>query len=295
MSRQGQAKGVYRRRAYPRAMEIPGSVVVVTGGARGIGAALAEQFALKGAAAVVLADVEQVTLGTTVAGLAERFPQTRFSAVACDVADPAAVPGLVVGAELEHGRIDVFVANAGVGAGGGLDADDAVWAQAWSVNVMAHVYAARAAVPGMLARGGGAFVTTASAAGMLTNLGNAPYSVTKHAALAFAEWLAITYGDQGLEVSCLCPMGVDTDLLRAGLGTLEGASVAAFGVLPVVEAAASMVEQLEQGRFLVLTHPEAAEYERRRVADRERWFAGMRRAQAQVQTALDGAAQHPQR
>lgn len=276
-------------------MEIPGSVVVVTGGARGIGAALAEQFARKGAAAVVLADVDQVALGTTAVGLAERFPQTGFSAVGCDVTDPAAVTGLVVGAELEHGRIDVFVANAGVGAGGGIDADDAVWAQAWSVNVMAHVYAARAVVPAMLARGGGAFVTTASAAGMLTNLGNAPYSVTKHAALAFAEWLAITYGDQGLEVSCLCPMGVDTELLRAGLGTLEGASVAAFGVLPVDEAAVSMVEQLEQGRFLVLTHPEAAEYERRRVTDRERWFAGMRRAQSQVETALGGAAQHPER
>jgi len=275
-------------------MEINGSVVVVTGAARGIGAALAEQLAGRGAAAVVLADLEPAVLGATAAGLSARFPQTRFSAVTCDVADPAAVTGLVVGAELEHGRIDVFVANAGVGAGGGLDAADEVWAQAWSVNVMAHVYAARAAVPGMLARGGGAFVTTASAAGMLTNLGNAPYSVTKHAALAFAEWLAITYGDRGLEVSCLCPMGVDTDLLRAGLGTLEGASVAAFGVLPVDVAAASMVDQLQEGRFLVLTHPEAAEYERRRVADRERWFAGMRRAQTQVQAALDGAEQHPQ-
>jgi NAD(P)-dependent dehydrogenase (short-subunit alcohol dehydrogenase family) len=254
-------------------MEITGSVVVVTGAARGIGAALAEQLADRGAAAVVLADIEPAVLGATAAELGARFPRTRFSAVTCDVADPEAVTGLVVGAEREHGRIDVFVANAGVGAGGGLDAADAVWAQAWSVNVMAHVYAARAAVPGMLARGGGAFVTTASAAGMLTNLGNAPYSVTKHAALAFAEWLAITYGDQGLEVSCLCPMGVDTDLLRAGLGTLEGASVAAFGVLPVDVAAASMVEQLQEGRFLVLTHPEAAEYERRRVADRERWTA----------------------
>ncbi len=275
-------------------MEISGSVVVVTGAARGIGAALAEEFAAHGARAVVLADLDRDALAATSSTLAGRHPQVQFSAVPCDVADQAAVRGLVTGAELEHGGIDVFVANAGVGAGGGLDADDETWAQAWSVNVMAHVYAARAVVPGMLARGVGAFVTTASAAGMLTNLGNAPYSVTKHAALAFAEWLAITYGDQGLQVSCLCPMGVDTELLRAGLDRLEGASVAAFGVLPVDAAASSMVEQLRDGRFLVLTHPEAAEFERRRVADRERWFAGMRRAQAQVLAGLGGDAEHPE-
>ena len=151
---------------------------------------------------------------------------------------------------------------------------------------MAHVHAARAVVPHMLERGRGAFVTTASAAGLLTNLGNAPYSVTKHAAVAFAEWLAITYGERGLYVACICPMGVDTAMLRSGAGTLEGASVAALPVLTVEEAADTIVAGLLAGRFLVLTHPETAQYELFRVADRDRWIAGMQRQQAKVLATL---------
>jgi len=160
-----------------------------------------------------------------------------------------------------------------------------VWTQTWDVNVMAHVHAARAVVPRMLERGHGAFVSTASAAGLLTNLGNAPYSVTKHAAVAFAEWLAITYGERGLYVACICPMGVDTALLRAGAGTLEGESVASLPVLTVEDAAEAIVQGLLAGRFLVLTHPQTAQYELFRVADRERWITGMQREQRKI---LDG-------
>ena len=141
----------------------------------------------------------------------------------------------------------------------------------------------------MLARGGGWFVTTASAAGLLTNLGNAPYSVTKHAAVAFAEWLAVTYGEQGLRVSCVCPMGIDTAMVREGRDRLEGASVVAQGLLPLDEGVDAVMAGLLAGRFLVLTHPETATFEQHRVADRDRWIAGMQRLQRDVLAQLSGA------
>jgi NAD(P)-dependent dehydrogenase (short-subunit alcohol dehydrogenase family) len=265
-----------------------GAVVVVTGAGRGIGAGLARRFAADGAVGLVLVDRDSAAVAALADEISGTRPACRTSAAVVDVADPDQVARLVQSTESTIGPIDVFVANAGVGAGGGLEADDSVWRSAWDVNVMAHVYAARAVVPLMLARGGGSFVTTASAAGLLTNLGNAPYSVTKHAAVAFAEWLAVTYGERGLQVACVCPMGVDTDMLRDGLDRLEGASVAAERVLTVPEAADAIVDGLRSGRFLVLTHPETAGYEQHRVADRDRWIAGMQRVQRTVLERLGG-------
>jgi NAD(P)-dependent dehydrogenase (short-subunit alcohol dehydrogenase family) len=269
-------------------MDPAGKVVVVTGAGRGIGAGLAARFAADGARAVVLADRDAAAVAALAAELATSAPRVRTAAEALDVADADQLGAMLARSQAAFGPVDVFVANAGIGAGGGLDAPDQVWQQAWDVNLMAHVHAARAVVPGMLARGGGAFVTTASAAGLLTNLGNAPYSVTKHAAVAFAEWLAISYGDQGLSVACICPMGVQTDMLREGLDRLEGASVAAERVLTVPEAVDAIVTGLRSGRFLVLTHEETSTYEQHRAADRDRWIAGMQRFRRAVQERLAG-------
>jgi len=265
--------------------------VVITGAGRGIGAGLARVIAEAGARALLLVDRDGAAVEAVAAGLRGAYPTlARVDALEADVADPAEVHRFVEHGEHVLGGIDIFVANAGIGGGGGLDADLDVWQSTWDVNVMAHVHAAREVVPRMLARGGGGFVTVASAAGLLTNLGNAPYSVTKHAAVAFAEWLAVAHGEQGLDVACVCPMGIDTDLLRSGRGTLEGESVAALGVLPLEQAARTIVEGLRSGCFLVVTHPETAEYERRRVADRDRWIAGLQRAQRFILDGLPGAA-----
>jgi len=267
-------------------MDIAGKVVIVTGAGHGIGAGLSRRLAAEGPAGLVLVDHDGPAAAAQAAAIRAAHPGLRAAEVTADVVDPAQIEAFVERAETAFGRVDVFVANAGFGAGGGLEAPEEVWRAAWDVNVMAHVHAAAVVVPRMLARGGGAFVTTASAAGLLTNLGNAPYSVTKHAAVAFAEWLAVTYGERGLDVACICPMGVDTDMLRGGLGRLEGASVAAERVLPVDEAAETIVQGLLLGRFLVLTHPETATYEQHRVADRDRWIAGMQRFQHDVLARL---------
>jgi NAD(P)-dependent dehydrogenase (short-subunit alcohol dehydrogenase family) len=267
-------------------VELAGKVVVITGSGHGIGAGLAVRIAADHPAALVLVDHDGPAASRVAAAVRSQHPSMPAEAMTADVVDPRQVEAFVERAESTFGRLDVFVANAGVGAGGGLDAADSVWSTAWDVNVMAHVHAARLVVPRMLARGGGCFVTTASAAGLLTNLGNAPYSVTKHAAVAFAEWLAVTYGDRGLHVACICPMGVDTAMLRSGLGRLEGASVAAERVISVEAAAEEVVAGLRSGRFLILTHPETAVYEQHRAADRDRWLAGMRRLQREVEDSL---------
>jgi NAD(P)-dependent dehydrogenase (short-subunit alcohol dehydrogenase family) len=263
-----------------------GAVVLVTGAGHGIGAGLADRFARAGAAVVVLVDRDGPAAAEVATRTAAAYPAVTTLAEEMDVADGAAVSDLVARTEQRWGGLDVLVANAGIGAGGGLEATDETWQRAWDVNLMAHVHAARAAVPGMLERGGGWFVTTASAAGLLTNLGNAPYSVTKHAAVAFAEWLAVTYGDRGLRVSCVCPMGIDTAMVRDGLDRLEGASVAAQGLMPVDEGVDAVMAGLRSGRFLVLTHPETATFEQHRVADRDRWIAGMQRLQRDVLARL---------
>ncbi len=247
-------------------------LVLITGGCGGLGLALAEAF-LDSGRRVVAADVPGRTVPARLRGQIEVF--------AVDAADEAAVRALVARVEQAHGAPGTVVANAGVPGGGGLGEDDA-WAQCWAVNVMSHVFLARAVVPGMIARGGGRFVSVASAAGLLTNLGNAPYSVTKHAAVAFAEWLAITYGDQGLDVRLVAPMGIETPMLAAGAGTLEGESVRALGVIEAAEAARRIMAGLESDEFLILTHPEVARFEQVRAADRDAWLHGMRRQQAAI-------------
>ena len=262
-------------------MELRDRVMVVTGGASGIGAALCRRFAAEGARAVVVADRDA-------AGAARVAKEVGGRAVACDVADEAQVRALVAGAEAEWGAIDLFCANAGVALGGGLDllaagpfAPDADWAASWAVNVMAHVYAARAVLPAMLARGEGYLLTTASAAGLVTDLGTQAYSVTKHAAVAFAEWLSIAYGERGIRVSCLCPMGVRTPMVEGAAAAGVGAHLVPGAIAPEAVAEA-VVAGLRDERFFILPHPEAAEYFRRRADDPERWLRGMRRLRREL-------------
>jgi len=259
-------------------VEIRGKVVVVTGAARGIGAAMARRFAAEGAAGVVVSDLD----GDGAARLAAEVSTgtTRVVAATTDVSVESEIRELVRYTEAELGPVDVFCSNAGMATGLGLDASDEWWAGAWQVNVLAHVFAARAVVPGMLERGGGYLVQTASAAGVLIQPGDAPYSVTKHAAVAFAEWLSLTYGDQGLKVSVVCPQGVRTDLLMTGLeaGLPSARAVALAGkLLEPEDVAAAVVEGLADERFLILPHPEVAEYIRRKADDPARWLAGVRR------------------
>ncbi|MEX2551030.1 MAG: SDR family NAD(P)-dependent oxidoreductase [Nitriliruptoraceae bacterium] len=264
-------------------MEWTGSRVVVTGAAAGIGAAIARACAGAGAAAVLVADLDGDGASCVAASLQERG--IRALARVVDVADPAAVTGMVAQAEEVFGGVDVMVSNAGIGTGDGVDASLDTWQRSYEVNVLAHVHAARAALPGMLARGRGAFVHTASAAGLLTLAGDAPYTVTKHAAVGFAEWLAVTYGGHGIQVSALCPQGVDTDLLRAADAGLAGRAVRAAGpVLSPTAVAAAVVEGVEAGRFLILPHPEVADHVRAKASDVDRWITAMQRLSGELES-----------
>ena len=262
-----------------RTMELRDRVCVVTGGASGIGQALCRRFAAEGARHVVVADRDADGALVTAEALG-----TRASARTADVTVEADIEALVAHTEEAIGPVDLFASNAGVLGYGGIEASDETWEQVWAVNVLSHLYAARALVPRMLARGGGYLLSTASAAGLLSQPGDAPYSVTKHAAVALGEWLAVTYGDQGIKVSCLCPMAVDTAMLQSGLTTAEtpvGAGAAAVaGILSADQVAEAVVEGLRDERFLILPHPEVATFEQRRSADRDRWLAGMRRLTA---------------
>ncbi|MHB8671567.1 MAG: SDR family oxidoreductase [Acidimicrobiales bacterium] len=275
-------------------MELADKVVVVTGGANGIGRALCRRFAAEGARAVVVADLD----GEGAAAVAEEIEGTRdpaadsrpsgagvaaAMAVPADVAVEADVSRLVETTIQSFGPIDLFCANAGIATGGGVEASNADWQRTWEVNVLSHVYAARALLPGWLARGEGYLLQTASAAGLLTNLGAAPYAVTKHAVVALAEWLAITHGDAGVRVSCLCPQGVRTNMLLSGLEELGGSAVTAAGRLVEPEDVAdAVVEGLRDERFLILTHPEVTDYVLRRATDRDRWLRGMRKLLARL-------------
>jgi NAD(P)-dependent dehydrogenase (short-subunit alcohol dehydrogenase family) len=247
--------------------------VLITGGCGGIGSALAAEYARRGAG-VAVSDLPSARLPEPLDGLVLRLEG--------DAGDPRDVAATVDRAERELGPLTTVIANAGVPGGMGLDAGDDVWELSWRVNVMAHVHLARTVVPRMLARGGGRFAAVASAAGLLTNLGNPAYSVTKHGAVAFAEWLAITYGDQGLDVRLIAPMGIETDMLRSGDGTLSGAQVRVLGVIAPDEAARRIVDGMESDRFLILTHPEVAKFEQARALDRDGWLAGMRKAQRAI-------------
>jgi NAD(P)-dependent dehydrogenase (short-subunit alcohol dehydrogenase family) len=256
-------------------------VVVVTGGGRGIGRGLARRFAIEGARGIVVADLDEASALAVADELGEVGLGTR-----CDVADDDAVGELIALAEESFGPIDLFCANAGVIQETGLDTSDEAWSLAFDVNVRSHVFAARRLLPGWVERGEGYLLTTASAAGLLTQIGSAPYSVTKHAAVGFAEWLSITYGDRGVGVSCLCPMGVDTAMLRAGLESERpsGARVvtAAGAVLSPEEVADAVIEALAEERFLILPHPEVADFLNDKVADYDHWLEAMRRIQARV-------------
>jgi NAD(P)-dependent dehydrogenase (short-subunit alcohol dehydrogenase family) len=262
-------------------MEMAGKVVVVTGGAGGIGRALAMRMAEERAKGVVVADLDAV-------GAERVAKEVGGVGVGTDVADDAQVAALIAKAEEAYGPIDVFCANAGVAIGTEPHTTpEAEWELAFGVNVHAHVSAARHLLPGWLDRGEGCFVSTASAAGLLTQIGSAPYSVTKHAAVAFAEWLAITYGDRGIHVSCLCPMGVNTNMLnQGGDNEVPAATVTAAGaVLEPAEVADAVIETLRAERFLVLPHPEVLTFFQRKAGDYDRWLAGMRRLQRTVTQA----------
>src|SRR3954453_3207393 len=231
-------------------MDLSGKVVVVTGGAGGVGRAAAERALEEGAARGLAADLSATDL-------------PGITGVACDVTSEADTRALLD----EAGPVDVFFANAGVAIGEDEQTDWETWDTAFGVNIRAHLIAARALVPGWLERGLGCFVATASAAGLLTQIGSPPYAVTKHAAVAFAEWLSVTYGDRGIHVSCICPMGVETPMLEAGMETAAAESVRSAGVvLSADEVAATVVEGLADERFLILPHPEVLEYWRRKTS-----------------------------
>ncbi len=248
-------------------MEAAGKLIVVTGGASGIGRAMCERFAAEGARLVVVADLDG-------AGAAEVADGIGGVGHRLDVGVEGDLVALIEDTERRYGAIDLFCSNAGIGVGEGLDASDEVWDRIWRVNTLSHVWAARCLVPKMIARGGGYLLSTASAAGLLTQLGSVTYAVTKHAAVALAEWIAITHGRDGIKVSVLCPQAVRTAM------TADGPGVAGVdGMIEPEQAADAVVEALREERFLVLPHPEVAQYMRRKAADYDRWLHGMRRLQ----------------
>jgi NAD(P)-dependent dehydrogenase (short-subunit alcohol dehydrogenase family) len=260
-------------------MELSGRVVVITGGGSGIGEALARAAAAEGARHVVVADLR--------AEQAQRVAaEVGGTGVGLDVRDEGAIGALVERVEAGHGPIDVFASNAGFVTVGGVEEPNEVVQAMWEVHVLAHLYAARAVLPSMIARGEGYLFNTASAAGLLTQIGSLAYSITKHAAVALAEWLAITHHHQGIRVSVLCPQAVATNIVAnspTGGGDAPELGVAsADGVLSADEVARVCVEAIRDERFLVLPHPEVAEYVRRKADDVERWLAGMRRLQARL-------------
>lgn len=258
-------------------MKVRGRVVVITGGAGGIGRALALRCACEGAR-VVATDVRADALERLVSELG-----AGHMAVAADVTDSDAVGSLIDRVEAELGPVDVFFANAGVAIGEDpIDTPDEIWDQAFAVNLRAHVLAARRLLPGWLARGEGYFVATASAAGLLTQIGSAPYAVTKHAAVAFAEWLSVTYGERGIRVSCLCPMGVRTGML-SGEELSHRVVRAAGAVLEPEQVAEAVLGAIDREQFLILPHPEVLTFFQRKALDYERWLAGMRRLQARTE------------
>lgn len=253
-------------------MKVRDKVVVVTGAASGIGRALCLRFAQEGAQAVVAADIDSAGAEETVALIAAQGTGTQTLAVSCDVSSEDQVQALVAEAESTFQQIDLFCANAGIFTPGDEKVANADWQRIWDINVMAHIYASRAVLPAMLARGEGYLLNTASAAGLLSQVGSAPYAVTKHAAVGFAEWLSITYGHQGIKVSVLCPQAVRTAMTAGG-----GGVAALDGMLEPEQLADSVIETLDAERFLVLPHPEVLTYMRRKTDDYDRWLGGMRR------------------
>ncbi len=267
-------------------MKLADAVVVVTGATGGIGAALARRFAAEGAAGLVLSDLAAEPLE----GLAAEIAGPEVVTVPADVSTATEVTGVVTTALDRFGHVDLFCSNAGIATGRGLEASDEDWERAWSINVLSHLHAARAVLPSMLERGSGYLLQTCSAAGLLTSPGDAAYAVTKHGAVALAEWLAVTYGEAGIRVSALCPQGVRTPMVTDGLaaGNVAARVVAAAGaILEPDELAEAVVRGLDAERFLILPHPEVATFLQHKAADHDRWIVGMRRLYAGV---ADGAA-----
>ncbi|MGJ8688131.1 MAG: SDR family oxidoreductase [Gammaproteobacteria bacterium] len=252
-------------------MEIKDKVVVVTGGASGIGRALCQRFAAEGARAVVVADINSEGVEQVCASIAA---QTQTLGLVTDVSNEQDIQTLVAKTLAAFEHIDLFCSNAGVFTMGGEEVENEQWHRIWDINVMAHIFASRAVLPSMLARGEGYLLNTASAAGLLSQIGSAPYAVTKHAAVGFAEWLSITYGDQGIKVSVLCPQAVRTQMTAGGTG-----AAGVDGMLEPEQLAQTVIETLAVERFLVLPHPEVLTYMQRKAADYDRWLGGMRRLQ----------------
>ena len=255
-------------------MRLAGKVIVVTGGANGIGRALVERFARERPAGIVVADIEEEAGKEVAASVGGLFVST-------NVRNEGDIQKLVEQARDAFGRIDVFCSNAGVFVAGGPDAPNEEWQLSWEVNFNPHVYAARAVLPEMLERGEGYLLQTVSSAGLLSNPGAAPYTVTKHAALGFAEWMAITYGDRGIRVSAICPQIVRTNLIETG-DFMREVMLAIGEPMEPEQVADAVIQGMEEERFLILPHPEVAEYFRRKGDDYERWLKGMRRLNAKL-------------
>ncbi len=250
-------------------MEIKDKIIVITGAASGIGREMARRFKVEGAKQLVIADMDAD-------GLALVAKETGALAIPTNVAVESEVNHLITETQATFGHIDLLCNNAGIGVGGGPETANEDWQRIWEINVMGHVYAARAAIPDMLARGEGYLLNTASAAGLLTQIGSAPYAVTKHAAVSFAEWLAITYGDRGLKVSVLCPQAVKTAMTADnpdGVASIDG-------MMEPAVLCDSVVETLKEEKFLVLPHAEVLTYMQRKAGDYDRWLGGMRKLQA---------------
>ena len=256
-------------------MEVKDKTIVVTGGASGIGRALCQRFAREGAKAVTVADINEE-------GATAVADDIKGLAVKCDVRKEGDIIELVRQTEEKSGPIDMFCSNAGITVDGGVEVSNEDWQNIWEINVLSHIYAARAVIPGMIEGGGGYLLNTSSAAGLLNQIGSAPYAVTKHAAVGLAENIAITYGEQGIKVSVICPQAVRSEMTR------DGAGVAGVdGMIEPEQVADAVMEGLADERFLILPHPEVRTYMERKVADYDRWLRGMCRLQKRF---LEGEA-----
>ena len=262
-------------------MQIANKVILVTGGASGIGRGLCERFAREGAKGVCVADVDDTAGQQVAAAIGGKY-------IHCDVGDEAQVQRAIAETEAQFGPIDLYVSNAGIAFrdAGGLVAgsSNADWTKIWEVNLMAHVYATRALLPAMIARGSGYFLITASAAGLLNQVGSAAYSVTKHAAVGFAESLAITHGEQGIGVSVFCPQGVWTNMTRWVKESPKGADA----MMQPAEVAETVVQALAEERFLIVSHAQTKEYLQRKAADYDGWIRGMQRYRTKLREQARG-------
>ena len=251
-------------------MELENKIVVVTGAANGIGRAMAIRFAKENAKAVICADLDEN-------GACETAQQINGIGKKLDVSDPNAIADLIEQIENDIGPIDLFCSNAGILMAGGVEVPDDQWQKIWDVNLMSHVWAARYLVPRMAARGGGYLLNTSSAAGLLNQVGSAPYGVTKHAAVGLAEWIAMSYGDQGIKVSLLCPQAVSTAMIRG----FEEHVASIDGVIKPEDVAEACVQGIRDEQFLILPHPKVSTYIKNKAENYDRWIGGMRKLNRQ--------------